>query len=881
MRTLLAFLSRLIDPFRRRTRERALDEELAAHLEMHIDDNRRLGMTEEEARRQAMMKLGGVDQTKERYRDRRGLPLVDALQQDVRQALRVARGNTGFTLVAMATLALGIGAVGVIYSVVRDILLDPFPYVHSDRMVDVIVRDTVTTKIVRGSLPGPEFLDYQEQSTVFEEVMGTVASSVHFVADDTAERIAVVHVTPNMFSFLGVAPLMGRAFTAEDVKPSSPCVAELSHRTWTSRLGSDPRMIGRTVLFDGEPCTVIGIMPPRFEWHVGDFWVPSSITRGSKDPNNERWFQARLRPGVSVEAAEAQMNTIATRRAALYPLEYPKQARIQVITVIDWVVGRFRRVLYTLFAAVGLLLVIACTNVANMLLARGSVRERELLVRVALGASRWRIVRQLVFENLVLAVGGGIGGCLLAYAGIQALSAWMPRQNVPWETALRLDFPVLAFALATAAVSTVLFGVYPALQSTKRDVAGMSASSRGGTATRRQTRIRGALVVVEVALSVILLLGAGVLVRSFATLLKIDFGYEQTNLLLTRLAFAPGSYASVAERLRFYTVVLERLHAVPGVRDAVIGNGSASFGGFDVAVTVTGRAPDERPGAQLKCVSEGFGRTLGLRVLSGRDLSRADIDASTPVAVVNQAFVKRYFAGTDPLGRMIAVAIPNTDRPLLAGDRFEVVGVVRNVANDDIREPAVPEAYVPLPFYQPSRISLTVRTTGDAVTMATALRREIRALDGTVAITPPLSLDRAVQQDFYAQPRFVLIVLSVFAVMGLLLVAVGIFGVLSYSVSQQTRDIAIRLAIGGGRGHVLTLVMMSGLRLVVIGGAIGTLASVGTNRLLASQLWRTSPNDAATLTAVIGIIAVVGSVACLIPARRAMRIEPMRALRQE
>ena len=881
MRALLAFLSRLIDPFRRQTRDHALEEELDAHLQLHIDDNRRMGMTEAEARRQALLKLGGVDQTKERYRDRRGLPLVDALEQDIRQALRVARGNVGFTLVAMATLALGIGAVGVIYSVVRDILLDPFPYVHSDRMVDVVLRDTVTTKIVRGSLPGAEFLDFQEQSTVFEEVLGTLASSAHFVADDDAERVAVVHVTPNMFSFLGVAPLVGRPFTAEDAKPSSPCVAELSHRTWTSRLGSDPRMIGRTVLFDGEPCTVIGIMPPRFEWHVGDFWVPSYITRGSTDPNNQRWFQARLRPGVSVEAAEAQMNAIAARRAALYPLEYPKQARIQVITVIDWVVGRFRRVLYTLFAAVGLLLVIACTNVANMLLARGSVRERELLVRVALGASRWRIVRQLVFENLVLAVGGGIGGCLLAYAGIHALSTWMPRQNVPWETALRLDWPVLAFALATAAVSTVVFGVYPAIQSTRREVASMSASGRGGTATRRQTRVRGALVVVEVALSVILLLGAGVLVRNFAALLQIDFGYEQSNLLVTRLQFAPGSYGSVEERLRFYTAVLDRLQAVPGVRDVAIGNGSASFGGFDVAVTVTGRAPDERPGAFLKCVSEGFGRTLGLRILSGRDLSRADIDASTPVAVVNHAFVKRYFSGADPLGRLITVALPGTTTPLLGADKFEVVGVVRDVANDDIREPAVPEAYVPLPFYLPSRVGLTVRTAGDPVTVVSALRRAIRAFDGTVAITPPISLDRAVQQDFYAQPRFVLIVLGVFAVMGVLLVAVGIFGVLSYSVSQQTRDIAIRLAVGGGRGHVLSLVLMSGLRLVVIGCAIGALSSVATNRLLASQLWRTSPNDAATLAAVVAIIAVVGVVACLVPARRAMRIEPMAALRQE
>ena len=368
---------------------------------------------------------------------------------------------------------------------------------------------------------------------------------------------------------------MGRAFTAEDAKPSSPCVAELSHRTWTSRMGSDPRMIGRTVLFDGEPCTVIGIMPPRFEWHVGDFWVPRHHTRldGSE--------QRTLVPGTSAAWCVGRGGRSADeydRDAARGALSarYPKQARIQVITVIDWVVGRFRRVLYTLFAAVGLLLVIACTNVANMLLARGSVRERELLVRVALGASRWRIVRQLVFENLVLAVGGGIGGCLLAYAGIQALSAWMPRQNVPWETALRLDLPVLVFALATAAVSTVLFGVYPALQSTRREVAGMSASSRGGRPRGARPafvgrwwswRSRSRSFCCWVRAS-----SCGTSPRCS----RLTSGYDQTNLLMARLAFAPGSYESVGERLRFYTSLLERLHAVPGVRDAALTNGWAS-----------------------------------------------------------------------------------------------------------------------------------------------------------------------------------------------------------------------------------------------------------------------------------------------------------------
>jgi predicted permease len=881
VRSLLAFLKRLVDPFQRRSREQQLDDELAAHIQLHVDDNLRQGMTEAEARRQALLKLGGLQQTKERYRDRRGLPGLDALRQDAQQAVRVARGQLGFTLVAMGTLALGIGAVAVIYSVVRAILLDPFPYVHQDRMVDVVVRDGGTTRLVRGALPGPEFLDYQEQSSAFEEVLGTVGTTVHFVADDDAERMRVVRVTPNMFSFLGVAPLMGRAFGDADGKASAPCVAELSHRTWATRLGSDPRMLGRTVLFDGQPCTVIGIMPRRFEWHVGDFWVPTPIARDSRDPVNTRWFQARLRPGVTVEAAEAEMNGIARRRAAIFPLEYPKQARIEVITIIDWVVGRFRRVLYTLFAAVGLLLLIACANVANMLLARGIAREREILVRVALGAGRTRIIRQLLFENLLLAAGGGLGGCLLAFAGIRALSVWMPRQNVPWETELRLDAPVLVFALATAVLSTLIFGLYPAFHTTRRDVASMSPQSRGGTATRRQARIRGGLVVAEVALSVILLLGTGVLVRNFVSLVQVNLGFDSEHVLSTRVAFAPGTYTSPERRMRFYSDVLDRIQRVTGVQSAALSNGMAAFGGFDSAIRVTGQAPDERASAFVKCVSESYGRTIGVLVLSGRDLTRADIESPAQVAVVNESFVKRYFGAENPLGRAIDVSIPDSDTPLLSQSHFEVVGVIRDIVNDDIREPVTPEAYVPLAFLRPGSVGLAVRTAGDPLLLAGAIRREIRAIDGTVALTQPLALDSEVNQAFYAQPRFVLIVLGLFAVTGLLLVAVGIYGVLAYIVSQHTRDIAIRLAIGGDRGHILRFIIFMGLRLVVLGTGIGLVASLGTNRLLESQLWRTSPHDTTALVLVLVTIAVIGVAACLIPARRAMQIEPMSALRQE
>jgi putative ABC transport system permease protein len=816
-------------------------------------------------------------------RDRRRLPLADAVLQDVRQAVRVARGHAGFTAVAMLTLALGIGSVAVIYSVVRQVLLDPFPYAHSDRMVDVIVRDAATSRILRGALPAPEFLDYQEQSTVFEDVLGTLVEGRHYVSDAGADRLDVALVTPNMFTFLGVRPLLGREFGPDDARPSSPPVAVLNHRTWTSKFGADPTVVGRTITLNGEPRTIVGIMPPRFEWNVGDLWIPVPLNRADpKAGETRRWFQARLRKGVTVEEAEAQMNVIARRRAADYPQEYPPQSRIQVITVIDWVVGRFRPVLYTLFAAVGLLLVIACCNVANMLLARASAREREMTIRAAVGASRARIVRQLLAESLLLSLGGAVAGCLLAYSGIRALAVWMPRQNVPWETQLRLDQHVLVFALVTAAVSTLIFGVFPALQCARRDlVSGTGAGERSSTTSRRQGRLRNSLVVAEVALSVVLLLGAGVLMRSFVALVGVDLGFDPRRLLHAGIAFAPGTYSSAGEQQRFYRQALDRLVTTPGVLSASVSNGIAPFGGMESPLVVPGSTPVEAPTTLVRFCSERYRETIGLRLVAGRDLSAADVDGFRKVAVVNEAFAKRYFDGQNPLGRPIGLTrLAKLPTPV-ADPTFEIVGVVQDVVNTNVREPSAPEAYVPFPLRGPGSLGLLLRTSGDPLRLANTVRQEIRAIDREVAVPNIDTLENLMQRFFYAQPRFVLIVLGMFAATGLVLVALGIYGVLAYTVSQRTREIAIRLAIGGEHRDVLQLVLGLGLRLVVVGLSIGLLASTATNRLLISQLWNTSPHDILTLAAVAATIGIIGLGACWVPARRAMRVDPMVALRQE
>jgi len=876
-------LLRLYNVVRPGRAERRLAREIDAHLALLEEDFRRRGLSPDAARAAARRAFGGVEQAKELQRDARSFVTLDDLRRDVGYALRTLRRTPGFTAVATVTLALGIGSVTVIYSVVHNVLLEPFPYPHSRRMVDVVVRDS-SNNVLRGALPVPEFLDYQEQATVFEEVIGTNVELMHFVTDAGAERLNVAWMTPNGFAFLGVRPLLGRVFGPADAAPGAPLVAVMNHRTWMTLFGADPAIAGRSIRLDGEPRTIIGVMPPRFEWHVADLWIPGSLNRA--DPaadRTHRWFQARLKPGGTVKEAQSQLDVIAARRAVERPRDYPQGSFVQVITVIDWVVGRFRGVLYTLFAAVGMLLLIACCNVANMLLARATAREREIAVRAALGASRARIVRQLVVESALLAIGGGIGGCLLAYGGINALARLMPRQGVPWETELRLDQPVLLFALATAAAATLVFGLFPALQSARRElVAGTNAGGRSGTAHRQQRRMRSGLVIAEVVLSIVLLLGAGLLMRTFLNLATVDLRINTRDVATAGVWFPPGHAESDAERQRFHRAVLDRIGALPGVVSAAVSTGAPVFSGMGSAIHVPGVPDDERRFVILQFCNDGFFNTIGQRVIAGRGISQPDAEGRRKAVVVNEGLALRYFPAENPIGRTIGLPRLATLPVPVADPTFEIIGVVQDVPNMNIREPAAPQVYVPLPFRGPSSVVYSMRTTGDPLAVLNAVRREIRALDRRVAIVEPLgTLEDRMQRLFYAQPRFSLIVLLMFAGTGLALVALGVYGVMAYTVSQQTREIAIRMAVGGEPRHVRRHVLRAGLRLLGAGIGVGLAVSVATNRLLVSQLWNVSPHDPITLIAAVTLILVIGAIACSVPARRAMRVEPIVALRHE
>jgi putative ABC transport system permease protein len=814
----------------------------------------------------------------------RSVRWLEDLRRDIGYGLRTLSRTRGFTVAAALTLALGISAVTVIYSLVRNVVLDPFPYSRSDRLVNVVLRDSSDRQIRGPYFPAPEFLDYQEQATAFEDVVGTSRDSMLWQGENGSERLDIAWMTGNGFDFLGVQPLIGRVFAAPDTAPGAPAVAVMSYRAWVRSFGADPGVLGRTLMLDGTAWTVIGVMPPRFEWNIADLWLPAAINR-TDDPRTTRGtraFQAHLRRGVTPKEAEAQLAVIAARRAQEHPTEYPPQYRFQVIKVVDWVVRDFRAVLYTLFGAVSLLLVIACCNVANMLLARAAGREREIAIRAAIGASRGRIVRQLLVESGLLAAAGLAAGTLMAYGGIQALAGLLPPgQGVPWETQIRLDRPVLLFAIIVAAASTFAFGLFPALQSARRDIgAGTNVTGRT-TAGRRQTRVRSGLVIAQVALSIVLLLGAGLLLRTFVKLVGVDFGFDARNVLVTGVAFPPQRRASADEQRTVYRQVIERSAAVPGVVSVAVANGFPPFGGFSSPLQLPGIAVQPSAEALMVFGSERLLETLGIPIVKGRGLSTIDIEQSLHVAVINEALARRYFGTDDPLARVIRLPrLTQLARPI-ADPTFQIVGIMRDVATGGPRDAPAPEVLLPYSLRLPSGLALLVRTTDDPLRAVNALRREIQVVDPQAALANPLTLERLIQMNFYLRPGFTLLVLGIFAATGVVLVGLGIYGVLAYTVSQQTREIAIRMALGGESGHVTRMIVRFGLQLVAAGLIIGLAISTTTNRLLTTELWNVSPHDPLTFAVVTLVITIVGWLACWIPARRAVRVEPMIALRHE
>ena len=805
---------------------------------------------------------------------------LDDTRRDLQYALRTLARTPGFALVAVLTLAVGIGSVTLIYSVIYNVLLNPLPYRDADRLVNVLVHDTKTGR-PRNTLSVPEFLDFQEQSSVFEDVVATGHVGVRYVMPDMVDYLRGVWVTPNFFEFMGIAPLLGRTVTPDDARPDAQPVAVLRHRAWVGYFNADPAIVGRTVVLNGEPRTVIGVMPPRFTWHGADLWLPAPLDRSASDAAKTfRNFQARLKSGLSLQEAEAQLNVIAARRAQQHPADYPSEFQVRVVNVIAYTVGAFSGVLYTTMAAVGLLMLIACCNVANMLLAKATTREREMTVRAALGAGRGRIIRQLLVESLLLALAGALGGAFLAYIGLDTLVALLPQNPLPGEVDISLNGPVLVLSLGTAVLCAVLFGIAPALYSARRDlVDGLKSAGKGVAGGR--SGLRHAFVSAEIALSLVLLLGAGVLMRSFVSLVRVDLGFNPRHVLIAPVVFPPGQYEAPSEKHRFYQQALERVASLPGVEAAAAATNLPPQGGHETGLDIPGQPVRSGQTAIVHLCTEDYFRTLGIRLVRGGGLRAAGADEVPAGVVVNQRLVAEYFGAEDPLGRRLRfTSVPRGTGTLYEG-MFEIVGVVEDVRNRGVRDRPAPHVYVAGAISGRSNPVFLVRTVADPMGSLNAIRRELATIDRQVAFLRPERLEDALDRWLYAQPRFSVMVLGLFAAAGTLLVATGVFGVMAYTVSRQTREIAMRMALGATGRHVSGVVLLLALKLTGIGIVVGLLASVATNRLLASQLWNTSPHDPLTMAAAVSGILAVALLACYVPARRAMRVEPMAALRHD
>lgn len=862
--------------------ESELAEELRAHLDLLTDEKIQQGLTPEAARRAAVVELGGVEHVKEGVREVRHGRLLEDLVQDCRYALRSLRKYPGFTFVSILTLALGIGANTAIFSVINAVLLRPLPYENADRLV--VVEETVADSSL-GSVSYPNFVDWRNQNTVFANLAAVrQRESFNLTGAGESERLQGRLVSANFLSTLGVKPYRGRDFIAEDDRAGAVRVVLLSHALWQRRFGGDEKIVGQQLRLNRESYTVIGITPPDFEFGLdADVSVPIGLSserfspRG-RDPGIST--VARLKDGISTEAANAELNTIAARLEQQYP-DTNANRRVRLESLRETIVGDIRPTLLTLLGAVGLVLLIACANVANLLLARSARRQREMAIRTALGAGRRRILRQLFTESMLLAVAAGVVGLLLALAGTSLLSAHVP-EGIPRVSEISTDALVLAFTLGASLLTGLLFGLAPALQTSNPALTEtLKEGERNSSPGRNRTG--KILVVAEVALTLVLLVGAGLLVKSFWQLMKVDPGFNPENLLALQVSVNAGNDEG-PRVANFLDQLQERVRRLPGVESVAISNGLPFEGANWPAYVIEGQAPPEagrEPNGILYITSADYLQTLGITLLRGRSFSQHDTPGTPLVALIDEVFARQYFPNEDPLGKRLRQSGSKESR--------EIVGIVRHVEHSNLEGLSASSGEVYFAFSQipverlprfVRRVNLLVRTSAEPLGLAQPVRSQIAALDKDQAVFNVRTMEQAVARSVAAR-RFSMILLTVFAGLALILAAVGIYGVISYSVAQRTREVGIRMALGAQTTDVLKLVVRDGLKLVVLGVLVGLGGAVLLTRLMNTLLFGVTPTDSFTYGAVTVVLIGVALAACYIPARRATKVDPLVALRFE
>jgi putative ABC transport system permease protein len=862
MWSLRRFVRRLFNVFRPDRAEPELTREIDAHLALLEDEFQRRGMTPEDARFAARRAFGGVEQAKELQRDARSFRWLNDARQDARYAVRMLRRVPGFTAIAVLTLALGIGANSAIFTVVHAVLIRPLPYPEPDRLVGILQQHT---SFGPDFATWPDYTDWRDRSASLESLGGAWSRVYNLTGVEEPERLAGAAATPTLFTTLGVAPQLGGTFNPDG--KGDPRTVVLSHRLWQRRFGQATDVIGRTVSLNGVSHTVVGVMPPGFAWpEAAELWVPFVSEPGMTRGYHMFQVVGRLRREATLSAARAELETIAATSAAAYPEN--KQWGVHISSLLEYTVGSTSRSLLILAGAAGCVLLIACANVAGLLTSRALARRQEMSVRAALGAGRARIIRQLLTESLLLSVAGGAIGLALAAWAIPRLLALT---TLPRAAGVALDATVFGVTLLASLGTGLVFGLAPAVTASRTT---LSASTR----VRGSAPIgwmRPALLVVELAVAVVLLTGAGLLLRSFYKLQQVEIGVSVDRVLTARF-FLPRASYPVERCVALYQDMIERVRELPEV-DSAAAVSVFPFSGASANVVFTSPArPPSAPGdiitANFSAATPGYFRAMGIPLVAGRGFETGDHAGAPFVAVVNRAMAERYFPGEDPIGQVVRILGPKPRT---------IVGVIPNLRQRALQIPAEPEIYVPHSQFPSGGMFLVVRSRSDRPErLAASVRAAVRSMDRDLPIASIRTGGDLIGETLSSR-RLSLVLLSVFAAVALVLSVIGVYGVLSFTVSQQTKEIGIRMALGAAGRDVLGLMLWKGLWPVVVGLTCGIGAALGTTRVLTKMLFEVRPSDPLTLLGVVSFLLAAAFVAVLVPARRAARVDPLIALRWE
>jgi putative ABC transport system permease protein len=895
MRAIRAWLARLGELVFRQRRDLELAAEMESHLQMHIADGVRSGLAPEEARRQAVLALGGIDQTKENYRDRRGFPALEAVIQDVRFGVRMLRKNPGFTAVAVLTLALGIGANTAIFSVISAVLLKPLPFEQPDRLVKVYHTPPQASfpGIPTFSVSPANFLDWRAQSQAFEGMAAYGFRRYTLTGKGRPEAISIGLVNSGLFSLLRARPLIGRVILEDEDEPGRDHEVVLSYSFWLEYFGGDREIVGKNIELNAEPFTVVGVMKPGFDFPIVrspnlrmQLWKPMAWTdreRAVRDIHNYL-VVARLKDGVSLKQAQAELDGISSRLMQLYPRDDKGWGAIAIPLTED-LVGEIRPSLLILLGAVAFVLLIACANVANLLLARTLSRRKEIAIRAALGAGRGRLLQQVLSETLLLALAGGLLGLIFAHYGVELIVNYLA-QRLPRYREIGLDGGVLAFTLGVSLVTGFAAGLLPALRLAKEESNQALKESQGQVALDAVgSHTRSVLVVSEVTLSLMLLIGAGLLIRSLWALRSVNPGFDPHHVLTMGVSVPPTKFTDPAQQIRFFSDVLERVRTVPGVESAGLNDDLPLGDGSHEPILAEGWPVvpmSDLPEVDVRVISPGYLSAMHIPVLSGRDFDDSDAQGRAGAVLISQSMAKQFWPNENAIGKHVTLYFyPQLTRV--------VVGIVADVKEDGLKQKrAAVELYFPLAQlsapksleWQSFGMNLVVRTAQNPSSIAAALTEAVHGVDPEVALLNVRTMDDLVSASLSPQ-RFTMLLLAVFAGLALLLATIGIYSVISYSVSRRTHEIGIRISLGASPADVLLLVLRQGMMLTAMGLVIGIITALVFSRLMATVVYDVKPSDPLTFVAVALLLAGVAVVACYIPARRATRVDPGVALRHE